>query len=259
MLDPDTLDLGALCAALDDRSPETLWYLHGVDGRIVAAVPFALSGAPGEFDDPVWCRIEGTVSGAGYRDMAEFVAGIRHRRAAELLDRAISGRGAFRRFKDTLAEFPDLREGWFRFRDARARRRALWWLVDQGLVDRAVGLQALERHPDPVDDVEGDVPSALTVELHGQYGDRLERVLVCGAWARGEPGDEALELLVVLRDLTQPWVELAAMDEVLWRYAERAATTIVALPVSDAQLTDPQDPVLCRLVVGAVMVGVEAG
>ena len=56
--------------------------------------------------------------------MAEFVAGVHHRRAAELLDRAIAGRGAFRRFKDTLFEFPELREQWFRYRDARSRRRA---------------------------------------------------------------------------------------------------------------------------------------
>ena len=56
--------------------------------------------------------------------MAEFVAAVHHRRAADLLDRAISGRGAFRRFKDTLFEFPELRDTWFRFRDARARRRA---------------------------------------------------------------------------------------------------------------------------------------
>lgn len=254
MLDPDALDIDALCAALDDRSPGTVWFVHGDDGRIVTAVPFELSGVGSGFDDPVWHRIEGTVSGAGYRDMAEFVAGVHHRRAAELLDRAISGRGAFRRFKDTLVEFPDLREGWFRFRDARARRRALWWLVDQGLVERGVGLAALERHPDPVGDTEADVPSALAVDLRMQYGDRLERVLVCGAWARGEPADEALELLVVLRDLTAPWVELAAMDDVLWHYAEQAGQAVVAVPVSEAQLADPDDPVLCRLVVGAVMV-----
>jgi hypothetical protein len=39
----------------------------------------------------------------GYRDMEEFIATVRDPRLAELLEVAIAGRGAFRRFKDVLA------------------------------------------------------------------------------------------------------------------------------------------------------------
>lgn len=57
-----------------------------------------------ESDDPdrwLWVQCEG--SRAGYRDMEWFIAGIENAGIAERLRNAISGRGAFRRFKDTLA------------------------------------------------------------------------------------------------------------------------------------------------------------
>jgi hypothetical protein len=41
----------------------------------------------------------------------DFTERVRDPRAHDLLERAIEGRGAFRRLKDTLFEFPQLREG----------------------------------------------------------------------------------------------------------------------------------------------------
>src|SRR5689334_24267919 len=191
MLDPKSLDLDELCAALEDHSPEASWWIHRGDGRITPGKP----GGEG------WIEIGAVGSHEGYRDMAEFVASVHHRRAAELLDRAISGRGAFRRFKDTLFEFPELREQWFRYRDARSRRRAVWWLADAGLIERAVAAEWVGRFPDPTADDE-DVPAALAVDLGLLYGDRLQRVLLFGAWARGEgPEDADIEIVVVLSDL----------------------------------------------------------
>jgi hypothetical protein len=58
-------------------------------------------------------------------------------RAGRRLARAIQGKGAFRRFKDQLhEEHPGLLPAWYAFRDARATRRAVQWLVattDDGL------------------------------------------------------------------------------------------------------------------------------
>ena len=77
--------------------------------------------------------------------MEDFIALVPDRRAADLLGRAIAGRGAFPRFKDTLFEFPELRERWFRFRDTRLRRRAIEFLLDVVLY----GSQARgDAHPD---------------------------------------------------------------------------------------------------------------
>ncbi len=38
---------------------------------------------------------------------------------------------------------------WQAFRDVRARRRAVEWLLDQGLIDDAAAGEFLTDHPDP--------------------------------------------------------------------------------------------------------------
>jgi predicted nucleotidyltransferase len=242
MLDPESLDLDELCTALEDHSPERVWWINTADGRVESADP-AEEG---------WHKIGSVGSHEGYRDMSEFVAGVHHRRAAELLDRAIAGRGAFRRFKDTLFEFPELREQWFRYRDARSRRRALRWLADEGLVERSVAAEWMARYPDPVGDEE-DVAAAVAVDLGLLYGDRLERVLVFGVWARGEGAEDAdLEIVVVLSDLRSRWEELHHMDEVLWRHTERAGLAVVAVPVTAEEWAAADNPLLRRAAAEAV-------
>jgi len=69
----------------------------------------------------------------GYRDMEDFIATVEDEHLAELLEVAIDGKGAFRRFKDVLARYPDERERWFRFKDERMQQRALEWLDDIGI------------------------------------------------------------------------------------------------------------------------------
>jgi hypothetical protein len=43
---------------------------------------------------------------------------------------AINGKGAFRRFKDVLLDYPEERERWFQFKGAKEQKRALEWLDD---------------------------------------------------------------------------------------------------------------------------------
>ena len=68
----------------------------------------------------------------GYRDMQAFIASLDDAQIADRLDRAISGRGAFRRFKDTLSAWPDLMTRWHAFSEDRQRGRARAWLADAG-------------------------------------------------------------------------------------------------------------------------------
>ena len=66
------------------------------------------------------------------------------------MGRAIQGRGALRRFKDELyEEYPDLVPAWHAFRDARAERRAVEWLLDQGLIGDETANRFLTDHPEP--------------------------------------------------------------------------------------------------------------
>jgi hypothetical protein len=69
----------------------------------------------------------------GYRDMEAFIATVHNRRLQERLERAISGRGAFRYFKDVLLDYPDERERWFQFKWERLHQRILDWLEVHGI------------------------------------------------------------------------------------------------------------------------------
>ena len=46
---------------------------------------------------------------------------------------ALDGRGAFRRFKDVLADYPAERERWFGFRDECLRQAMDEWLADHDI------------------------------------------------------------------------------------------------------------------------------
>jgi len=99
-----------------------------------AAIDYVLeTGEEDPDDNPdrwlgVWC--EG--SRDAYRDMEDFVDTVADGDQADRLSIAISGRGAFRRFKDVLARWPDQLERWYLFSDDRQRGRARAWLAAAG-------------------------------------------------------------------------------------------------------------------------------
>ena len=89
--------------------------------------------AEDEEDDPdrwLWVDCEGSRS--GYHDMVWFIDDLDDPGLADRLSRAISGRGAFRRFKAVLSDRPDLMARWHVFSNERQRGRARAWLVAQG-------------------------------------------------------------------------------------------------------------------------------
>lgn len=123
MLDLETVDLGLICEALEDHSPDHAWW---IDPRTGDVEPWFESWLEEEADEAPesrgFIRIEPAPSSESYGDLEDFVSRVRDHLARGLLERAIRGRGAFRRFKDTLFEFPELREAWFKFHDARMER-----------------------------------------------------------------------------------------------------------------------------------------
>ncbi|MFK5690078.1 UPF0158 family protein [Ornithinimicrobium sp. LYQ92] len=65
-------------------------------------------------------------------------------RLAEVLTTAISGDGAFRRFKDALAPHPEAADRWYAFSEDRVRGRARAWLAAEGY------MPSPGRHPSPL-------------------------------------------------------------------------------------------------------------
>ena len=83
-------------------------------------------------DREKWLWVESEGSRAGYRDMQRFIERLGDDDFADRLSTAISGRGAFRRFRDTLWHRSDLVTQWQAFSDDRHRGRARCWLAEQG-------------------------------------------------------------------------------------------------------------------------------
>ncbi len=256
MLDLKAVDLRSLCEALEDQSDDTEWWFDPETGELepwpsdLSAIDDPGETHPAERD---WIRVEPLPSRESYEDLVDFTERVRDSRARDLLERAIAGRGAFRRFKDTLFDFPELREAWFTFHDARMERRALQWLVGERLVDEDAAERAIDERPDPdLPQVSGrfdpfEVARAVADDLHRLYGDRLLRVFLFGSWARGDAHPESdIDLLVVLDSVDSPWAELERMDEILDRHSVQNETVVSAIPVGEAELVEPKLPALIR-------------
>jgi hypothetical protein len=132
------VNLEALCYALDDTSYEHSYYLDLQTGELLFISEYMdeeggkLKKQIDNDPDRYECLPKAD-SYEGYQDMEDFIATVEDERLAHLLERAINGKGAFRRFKDVLARYPDERERWFRFKDDRLKQRALEWLEDIGV------------------------------------------------------------------------------------------------------------------------------
>ena len=153
MLDLDTLDLDDIATALSDQTDyEHRWLIDPRTGDIAFwTSDTGVDGQnPVDLDDLDLLLIDPLPPSVWYEDMADFAEQVSDPAAQQRLGRALSGRGAFRRFKDELyAEYPELVSGWHAFRDTRAQRRAVEWLLDQELISEAAAEGYTEAHPDP--------------------------------------------------------------------------------------------------------------
>lgn len=256
MLDIAKVDLGLIAEALEDHSWSRSWWLDPTTGDVNPGASEMWDGiAEAEEDyraaeDRGLVAIEPIDSSEAYGDMEDFIEAVSDPRARSALERAIRGRGAFRRFKDTLLDHPELRDAWFRFHDVRMERRALTWLTDAGLVEPGVASAEIAKRPDP--DVPHDAATglarAVAVELRTLFADELDEVIVFGSRARDDAGlGSDLDLLVVLDRVDSPWEDLRRMDDILWRHSLESGVTISAVPVSSEELRSATWPLLERV------------
>ena len=153
MLDLGRLDLEEIATALEDQTDyEHRWLINPQTGEVVFwTTDGGLDGhTPVDLDDLDLVGIDPLPSYVWYQDMADFAERISDAAAGRRLARAIQGKGAFRRFKNELhEEYPHLLPAWNAFRDVRAKRRAVDWLIDNSLVDDETGERFVAEHPDP--------------------------------------------------------------------------------------------------------------
>ncbi len=69
----------------------------------------------------------------GYNDMVDFTETITDNVLQNMLYVALNGKGAFRRFKDVLYNYPEERQRFFEYSDRRVRERMLQCLKDEDI------------------------------------------------------------------------------------------------------------------------------
>ena len=130
------ISLDELCEAMEDSSYENEYFLDLETGEILFVSEYMDDEETEKLKDRIeedserYERIPKAESHEGYREMEDFIATVDNEHLAELLEVAINGKGAFRRFKDVLLNYPEEREKWFQFKDERMEERALEWLDD---------------------------------------------------------------------------------------------------------------------------------
>lgn len=153
MLELSQFDLDEIATALSDQSDyDHQWLIDPQTGQISFwTSDVGIDGQnPVELEDVDLTPIDPLSSYVWYQDMADFAERLSDDAAARRLARAIQGKGAFRRFKDALyEEFPELLPAWHAFREARANRRAVEWLADEGLIPEDAADRYRRDHPDP--------------------------------------------------------------------------------------------------------------
>ncbi len=130
------IDLDELCEAMENSSFNDEYFLDLETGDILFISEYTDDEETEKLKDCIaedldrYERIPKAESHEGYQDMVDFIATVEDERLAELLEIAINGKGAFRRFKDVLLNYPEEREKWFKFKDDRIEERAREWLDD---------------------------------------------------------------------------------------------------------------------------------
>ncbi len=85
------------------------------------------------FTEGYLIHVEPLSSSLEYGWMVKFAETVADRRLREMLELALDGRGAFRRFKSVLSGYSAERERWFAFRDERLAQAMVDWLADHDI------------------------------------------------------------------------------------------------------------------------------
>ena len=133
------IDLEDLCLAMENSSYDLDYYLDLETGEVIFISDYMDDANLEELKDRIdenpdrYEPIPKAESYEDYDDMVDFISTVEDEHLVELLEIAIDGKGAFRRFKDVLARYPEEKERWYRFKNERMKERAISWLEAIGI------------------------------------------------------------------------------------------------------------------------------
>lgn len=148
--------------AFERNAPDTESFLDTRTGEVVTvaegAIDYAEQRAKVQTGGEAFVRIEPAASREQYKWMERFVAGVTDESLRERLVIAIDGKGAFRRFKDVLLNYPTERERWFTYRAELLHWAMHKWLEKEQLAPKEPAPWGVPKPP-PEDNVQLERPT----------------------------------------------------------------------------------------------------
>ncbi len=126
------LDWEALAVSFENQLPRSHSFLDLTSGKVVTLTGSVEIPEPPEPADN-FLYLKPRPSREGYRTMQNFIGTLDDPVLVEKLSATLVGKGAFRRFKDQLLAYPQVRQEWFAFKDAEVYAYACAWLEKEGV------------------------------------------------------------------------------------------------------------------------------
>ena len=135
-----TIDMGELIYAFESCSLELHYFLDIEKSELIFISEYStLEEEKEELYEEIESNPERYVGiperepREGYEEMVDFVDTVKDENLREKLEIALDGKGAFRRFKDVLLNYPEERQRWFKFREDKTKERVQEWLKENDL------------------------------------------------------------------------------------------------------------------------------
>jgi hypothetical protein len=149
--------------AFERNSPDTESFLDTRTGEVVTvtegAIDYPEQRAKVQSGGEAFVRIEPAASREQYKWMERFVVGVTDEPLRERLVIAIDGKGAFRRFKDVLLNYPTERERWFSYRAELLHWAIQKWMEKEQLAPKEPAPWGAPKPP-PEDNVQLERPAS---------------------------------------------------------------------------------------------------
>ena len=163
------INLDIIVEALEMTDNETEFFFDREKEDTVMLSPYSddykqISDTIDEDEDDRFIRLPSQREINEYGMMEEFVSNVRNDSQRAALETAISDRGAFRRFKDTVIRF-GIEKKWYAFRDKEYLRVAREWCEENDVAYESVEETDSAARPDPAVEAEKSAIMAKLVEL----------------------------------------------------------------------------------------------
>jgi hypothetical protein len=167
--------------AFERNSPDSDSFLDLRSGEVVTvtqgAIDYAEQRGKVQAGGDNFLRVEPAASREQYRWMERFVASVADEALRERLIIAIDGKGAFRRFKDVLLNYPVERERWFSYRGDLLHWAMQKWLEKEQLSPKEPAPWGVAPEPKE-DEVVLERPAAAAGDSPGEILRRQAKELI---------------------------------------------------------------------------------